>query len=902
MQTPSGEWYVQYSGEAPGEPDAGRKKGVDMVSSRENAGLPVDEALPSLKDALRNGCGAVLVAPPGVGKTTRVPLALLEEPWAVGKRILMLEPRRLAARSAARYMAASLGEPVGQTVGYRVRMDSRVGPKTRIEVITEGVLTRMLQEDPELSGVAAVLFDEFHERSLHADLGLALCLQAQELLRDDLRLVVMSATLEAEPVAALMGEAPVVVSTGRAYPVETRYLPKRPEGRLEDRTAAAVVTALRENQGDILVFLPGAGEIRRTEERLSAQLGGGTAGPVSVLPLHGTLPQEAQDLALAPAQPGTRKVVLATSIAETSLTVDGVRIVVDAGFSRVPRFSPRTGMTRLDTVPVSVASADQRRGRAGRQGPGVCYRLWPEQDQGQLPARTVPEILEADLAPLCLDLAAWGAALEELRWLDALPAAALAQARALLRRLGALGADGAVTPHGRAMAALGLHPRLAHMALKARELGLQGLGCELAALLGERDVLRAAEGAAPNADLRLRVEALRNAGSEARSLGLRADPAALARVRAEASWWMRELGSPRLEAGRQPAGSPAAGNPAASSPHGEALPALSGPGVDLAYCGLLLAFAYPDRIGQQRSRGRYLLSNGRGAVMAADQHLAGVPYLVAAELDDQGADSRIYLAAPVELAHLETYLQEGLEEEEAVEWEDAAQAVRAKKRLRLGALILKEKQLQNPPAPLVTRALLAAIAKDGLEALPWTKASKQLLQRLRFMQLADPSWPDVAEETLLATLPDWLGPYAEGLRSKQDLARVNLGEALTGLLDWSRRQELDRFAPTHLQVPSGSRIPVDYSDPGQPFIAVRLQELFGLTETPRIGGGRVPVVIHLLSPAQRPVQVTRDLAGFWRETYFDVKKDLKGRYPKHYWPDNPLEAIPTNRVRPKPQG
>lgn len=894
------------------------------MSGGEHAGLPVEEALPSLKAALRKGNGAVLVAPPGAGKTTRVPLALLEEPWAAGKRLLMLEPRRLAARSAARYMAASLGEPVGQTVGYRVRMDSRVGPRTRIEVITEGVLTRMLQEDPELSGTAAVLFDEFHERSLHADLGLALCLQAQELLREDLRLVVMSATLEAEPVAALMGEAPIVISTGRAYPVETRYLPHRPEGRLEDRTAAAVATALRECQGDILVFLPGAREIRRTEDRLSALLGGGAVGSVKVLPLHGTLPQEAQDLALAPAQPGTCKVVLATSIAETSLTVDGVRVVVDAGLSRVARFSPRTGMTRLATVPVSVASADQRRGRAGRQGPGVCYRLWPEQDQGQLPARTAPEILEADLAPLCLDLAAWGAAPEELRWLDAPPAAALAQARALLRRLGALGADGAVTPHGRAMAGLGLHPRLAHMALKARELGLQGLGCELAALLGERDVLRAAEGAAPNADLRLRVEALRNAVGEARSLGLRADPAALARVRAEASWWMRELGSNRLDTGRQAAASPATADrsvpvpvtadrsaplppeagPSVLPPSVQALPALSGSGMgaDLAYCGLLLAYAYPDRIGQQRTRGRYLLSNGRGAAMAADQHLAGTPYLVAAELDDQGADSRIYLAAPVELAYLETYLQEGLEEEETVEWEEAAQAVRAKKRLRLGALILREKPMQNPPAPLVTRALLVAIAKDGLEALPWTKTSRQLLQRLRFMQLADPSWPDVAEETLLSTLPDWLGPYAEGLRRKQDLARVNLGEALTGLLDWSRRQELDRHAPTHLQVPSGSRIPVDYSDPGQPFIAVRLQELFGLTETPRIGGGRVPVVIHLLSPAQRPVQVTRDLAGFWRETYFDVKKDLKGRYPKHYWPDNPLEAIPTNRVRPKPQG
>lgn len=883
------------------------------MSGNETGRLPVEEALPSLKEALRQGAGAVLVAPPGAGKTTRVPLALLAEPWAAGKRILMLEPRRLAARSAARYMSALLGEQVGQTVGYRVRMDSRVGPQTRIEVITEGILTRMLQEDPELASVAAVLFDEFHERSLHADLGLALCLQSQELLRSDLKLVVMSATLEAEPVAALMGEAPVVVSTGRAYPVETRYTAKRPEGRLEDRTARTVAAALRECQGDILVFLPGAGEIRRTEERLAAMLGGFNAA-VRVLPLHGTLPQEAQDLALAPAEPGTRKVVLATSIAETSLTVDGVRVVVDAGYSRVPRFSPRTGMTRLDTVPVSLASADQRRGRAGRQGPGVCYRLWPEQDQEQLSARTAPEILEADLAPLCLDLAAWGAAPEELRWLDAPPAAALSQARTLLRRLGALGADGAVTPHGRAMAGLGVHPRLAHMALKARELGLPALGCELAALLGERDVLRAAQGAAGNADLRLRVEALRHAGGEARSLGLRADPAALARVRAEAAWWKRELSAASAATGAASSGagpSGAAPSGAASSgavptaaqgqPPALLLSAQSTPVEELAYCGLLLAFAYPDRIGQQRSRGRYLLANGRGAAMTADQHMADSLYLVAAELDDQGPDSRIYLAAPVELDHLEIYMKEDLEEEDAVEWDEAAQSVRARRRVRLGALILREKQLQNPPAELVAKALLTAIAKDGLEALPWAKASRQYLQRLRFMRRADPSWPDVSDETLLDTLPDWLGPYAEGIRSKQALARLNLMEALAGLLDWSRRQELDRHAPTHLQVPSGSRIPVDYSDPDQPSLAVRLQELFGLTETPRIGGGRVPVVIHLLSPAQRPVQVTRDLAGFWRETYFDVKKDLKGRYPKHYWPDNPLEAIPTNRVRPKPR-
>lgn len=877
----------------------------------EKAGLPVEEALPALRVALQKGAGAVLVAPPGAGKTTRVPLALLEESWTDGKRILMLEPRRLAARSAARYMSAALGEQVGQTVGYRVRMDTRVGPSTRIEVITEGVLTRMLQEDPELSGVAAVLFDEFHERSLHADLGLALCLQAQELLRNDLRLVVMSATLEAEPVAALMGGVPVVVSTGRAYPVETRYAARRPEGRLEDRTAAAVAAALRECQGDVLVFLPGAGEIRRTEERLAAMLGGGPGAGVRVLPLHGTLPQEAQDQALAPAEPGRRKVVLATSIAETSLTVDGVRVVVDAGLSRVPRFSPRTGMTRLDTVPVSQASADQRRGRAGRQGPGICYRLWTEQEQAGLAVRTVPEIEAADLAPLCLELAAWGAAPEELRWLDAPPGAALAQARELLRRLGALGADGSVTPHGRAMAGLGLHPRLAHLALKARELGLPALGCELAALLGERDVLRAAEGAAPNADLRLRVEALRRDGGEARSLGLRADAAALARVRAEAAWWKRELGMSKA-AGAASAPAPAVAPAAAAVPGDTASPAAPRsaattpppslpPEGELAYCGLLLAFAYPDRIGQQRSRGRFLLANGRGAAMAADQHLVSAPYLVAAELDDQGPDSRIYLAAPVEQSHLETYMKEWLEEEDAVEWDEAAQSVRARKRVRLGVLILKEQQMKNPAPELVARALLAAIAKEGLEALPWTKASRQYLQRLRFMRRADPSWPDVSEETLVAALPEWLGPFAGGLRSKNDLSRLNIAEALAGLLDWSRRQELDRLAPTHLQVPSGSRIPVDYTDPEQPALSVRLQELFGLTETPRIGGGRVPVVIHLLSPAQRPVQVTRDLAGFWRETYFDVKKDLKGRYPKHYWPDNPLEAIPTNRVRPKPR-
>lgn len=889
--------------------------------------LPVEEALPGLRKALQDGVNAVLVAPPGAGKTTCVPLALLEEPWVRGRRILMLEPRRLAARSAARYMAEKLGERVGQTVGYRVRMDTCVGPHTRIEVITEGVLTRMLQTDPELAGVAAVLFDEFHERSLHADLGLALCLQSQELLREDLRLLVMSATLEAEPVAALMGNAAVIVSEGRAYPVETRYATSSPRGdeRLEDKAAAVVLQALREEEGDVLVFLPGAAEIRRTQERLrtalrepgtSARASAGAGGPagagaridlegrIVVLPLYGSLSQAAQDQALAPALAGQRKVVLSTSIAETSLTVEGVRVVVDCGLSRVPRFSPRTGMTRLETVTVSRPSADQRRGRAGRQSPGVCYRLWTEQEDRLLPPRSVPELLEADLAPLSLELAAWGASPEELRWLDAPPAAALAQARELLARLGALGADGSVTPHGRAMASLGLHPRLAHMALLAKTMGQGALACRLAAILGERDFLRAGPGGAPNADLRLRVEALTRQGrGEAEALGLHADTAALNRLRAEADQWMRELGIPA--ASKKPALTPDAsvtpGIPASSSA-GSSQPASGVPSLsEQDACGLLLAFAYPDRIGQQRSPGRYLLRNGRGAVVSAGQHLAYAAYLVAVELDDQGPDSRVYLGAPVELALLEEFLKDQLEYETLVEWDKQAQAVRARKRVRLGALLLREQPVAQPPEELVASALLEGIAHEGLEVLPWSKASRQQLLRLRFMHHADSRWPEVSDEALLQTLPEWLGPFIGGMRSKSDLSRLSMSNVLDSLLEWNRQQELEREAPTHITVPSGSRIPVDYSNPEQPALAVRLQEVFGLTETPRIGGGRVPVVMQLLSPAQRPVQVTRDLASFWREGYFEVKKDLKGRYPKHYWPDNPLEAQPTNRVRPRPK-
>ncbi|ULL19732.1 ATP-dependent helicase HrpB [Paenibacillus sp. H1-7] len=842
--------------------------------------LPIEAVLPSLKETLMIHTNAVLVAPPGAGKTTRIPLALLHEPWLGGRRILMLEPRRLAARSAARYMAASLGEGVGETVGYRVKLDTKVGPRTRIEVITEGILTRMLQEDPSLEDVGAVIFDEFHERSLHADLGLALCLQSQAVLREDLRILVMSATLEAEPVASLMNDAPVITSEGLSFPVETRYAARKPEGRIEPAAARCIAEALENDDGDLLVFLPGEGEIRRVEALLN-ETASLRSRSVRITPLYGNLAQEAQDVAIAPSKPGERKIVLATAIAESSLTVEGVRIVIDAGLARVPRFSPRTGMTRLVTVPVSRASADQRRGRAGRTAPGVCYRLWTEQDDRNLDPRSVPEIAEADLAPLALELAQWGVTdPEELLWIDPPPAAAYAQARELLRGLGALGDGGAITPHGKSMAELGLHPRLAHMLLQAASLGFGRLACELAALLNERDILRS-EGAAPDADLRLRIEALRRHARErterqqpAAYQGFRVDTAACRRILAEAAQWQRSL---RL----YPAGADGDGDG------------------DIDACGILLAFAYPDRIGQRRPNGRFLLRNGRGAAFLDVQPLASTSYLVAAELDDHGAESRIYLAAPVEQHELERHLSDQLMEETAVRWDSATQSVRARKRLYLGALLLKDAQVANPDPQLALTAMLEGIAQEGLSLLTWTRAARQLQQRLCFMHRVDPAWPDASDAALLAALDQWLAPHLYGVRSRAELERLHVADMLEAWITWDQRRELDAYAPTHIVVPSGSRIPIDYSDPDAPTLAVRLQEMFGLTETPRIGRGKVPLTLHLLSPAQRPVQVTKDLASFWSNAYFEVKKDLKGRYPKHYWPDDPLVAMPTNRAKPR---
>ena len=820
--------------------------------------------LPEVLAALRDARAAVLVAPPGAGKTTRLPLALLDAPWAADQRILVLEPRRIAARAAATQMARLLGEAPGETVGYRVRHESRVGPRTRIEVVTEGILTRMVQDDPTLDGVAAVCFDEFHERHLTADLGLALVLESRAVLREELRVVVMSATLEAAPVAALMDGAPTIVSEGRSFPVETRWRPPRADHPPALAVANAVRDVWPQTDGDLLVFLPGIAEIDRVRRLL---VDDAPLGDAEVLMLHGGLTLAEQDQVLR--RTGTRRrVVLSTAIAESSVTLEAVRVVVDSGLARVPRFSARSGMTRLETTRVSQASADQRRGRAGRVAPGLCVRLWSESEQAALPARAVPEMLEADLAPLALELACAG--IEDartLRWLDAPPAGALAQGRALLADLGALDAAGRVTPHGRAIAALGLAPRLAHLVLVGAARGMATLACEVAALLAERDILRR-EAAQHDADLRTRVEVLRARGHAAET-----DRGRVERVRQEARALRRALPRDARDADE-----------------------------DLARVGALVALAYPDRIAQRRpgEGARFLLRNGRGARLEAGNALAREPFLAIADLDGDPAESRIWLAAPLDEAELRAALGDAVVTEREVTWDERTEAVRATERERSGAIVLKERPLRDVPASAMTDALLAAVRRTGSGGLPWSDGARALRARLAFAHaIAPDAYPAVDDASLDATLDAWLRPALEGMRRLSDVARADLGGALLARLTWAARARLDALAPTHLEVPTGSRIPIEYADPAAPSIAVRLQEVFGLAATPRIGEGRVPVTFHLLSPAHRPVQVTRDLASFWRSGYFDVKRDLKGRYPRHAWPDDPLTAPATRRAKPR---
>jgi ATP-dependent helicase HrpB len=831
-----------------------------VTAERRGPRLPVDDVLDEVTAACRDVGRVVLQAPPGAGKTTRVPLVLSGEGWVGGGRIVVLEPRRLAARAAARRMASIVGTPVGREVGVVTRDDRRVSEATRIEVVTEGVLVRRLQRDPVLGGVAAVVFDEFHERSLDADLGLALSLEVADALRDDLRLVVMSATLDGARVADLLGGAPVVSSTGRAFDVDTVHLEHRLGDPLAPAVADAVTRALDAVDGDVLVFLPGAREIRQAERALDGRLPGG----VAVTPLYGALPPDEQDRAIAPAPAGTRKVVLATDIAETSITIEGVRAVVDSGLARVPRFDPRSGMSRLETVRVSRASAEQRRGRAGRVAPGVCLRLWPEREHAGLDPFREPEIAQADLAGFALEVAAWGAEPSELRLLDAPPAAPLAQATDLLRALEAIDDDGRVTDHGRAVAALPVHPRLGHMLVRADERGLGGLACDVAALLADRDVLLVDRGTSV-ADLGARVRLLRGAAPPA---GTRVRRGALARARRERQRLRRAL------------------RPGADG--------------DPEETGTVLALAYPDRVAQRRAgaRGRFLLVNGRGATLWEDDRLAGEDLLVVADVDRGERDARIWLAAALDEDRLRDVLAHRLDSERVVAWDDDAGDVVAERRETLGALVLARAPLPPGDADPVP-ALLAGIRARGLDVLPWDRDARDLRARIAFLhRTLDGGWPDVSDEALLTGLQGWLAPFLSGARRRRDLDRVELVQALTTLVGWDRAADLDRLAPTHLEVPSGSRVRLDYHDEGGiPVLPVKLQEMFGATRTPAVAGGRVPVVVHLLSPARRPVQVTQDLAGFWERGYPEVRAELRGRYPKHPWPEDPTSATPTRHTR-----
>lgn len=815
--------------------------------------LPIDEVLPALRQALRERHEAVLEAPPGAGKTTRVPLALLNEPWLAGQRIVMLEPRRLAARAAAERLASELGEKVGETVGYRIRLDSKVGPTTRIEVVTEGILTRRLQEDPALEGVGLLIFDEFHERSLDADLALALSLNGRELFRDEqpLKILLMSATLEGERLASLLDDAPVLRSEGRMYPVAMRWgRPFVPGEFIEPRVVQTVLDAIHDESGSVLVFLPGQAEIRRVTQQLADALG--QRSDIALCPLHGELDLAAQRAAIEPAPSGTRKVVLATNIAETSLTIDGVRVVIDAGLARVPRFDPGSGMTRLDTQRISRASATQRAGRAGRLEPGVCYRLWSEDQHAQLAAYGSAEILQADLAGLALQLARWGVTPEQLTWLDVPPAASYAQARQLLERLGALGGL-KLTAHGEAMAQLPAHPRIAHLLLRGHDLGLAAMACDVAALLGERDILRGA-----GADVHSRLALL-----SGENRAVRGGQGGVQRARQLARQYQGYL-----------RGKPA--QPVADPDHSR-------------WLGALLALAYPDRIAQQRKPGgaEYRLANGRAALFSEVDGLMKQPWLVVADLGSrQGQrEERIYLAAEFDPALLDGVLNEQVSVVDQLDWDEREGVLRAERQRKVGELVLSREPLTGLDEASRTQALVNLVRRKGLELLPWTPELRQWQARVALLRQLDVSnqgqseWPDVSDAALLAGLEDWLGPYLGRVSRLSHFASLDLSSIVHNLLKWPLPQRLDELAPQHIKVPSGSSVRLDYSE-HPPILAVRLQELFGLADTPRIAGGRQVVKLHLLSPARRPVQVTQDLANFWRSTYAEVKKDLKGRYPK----------------------
>jgi ATP-dependent helicase HrpB len=815
--------------------------------------LPIDAVLGDLTAALARSNTAVLVAPPGAGKTTRVPLALLDEGWTQGKKIIVLEPRRIAARAAADRMAQTLGEKAGETVGYRVRFGSKVSRATRIEVVTEGIFSRQILADPELNDVAAVLFDEFHERSLDADLGLALARDTQGALRDDLRILVMSATLDGARVAKLLGHAPVVESEGRAYPVETRYLGRKPDAPLERQMADAIAGALRADAGSVLAFLPGAAEIRRTQTMLGERV---SDPSIEIVPLFGALDATVQDRAIAPPPKGRRKVVLATSIAETSLTIDGVRIVVDSGMARVPRYEPDIGLTRLETIRASRAAVDQRRGRAGRTEPGVCYRLWDEPQTAAFEAFTRPEILSADLSSLVLDLAEWGVSdPSSLAFLDPPPIPALTEARALLHELDALNDDGRITAEGKSLRALALPPRLARMIVDAHRLGAGEEAAEIAAILTERGL------GGDSVDLDARLENFRRDRS------------------------------PRATGGRQLAQRWIAQVEKSSS--------LESSGDELS-TGEILALAFPDRVARNRGKGSFTLANGRGAAIDLTSALARAPYIAIAELTGAAANGRILLAAPITQAAIEARFAAHIETADDVTFDRNAMALRARRRKTLHAITLSEQPLTVTPSADSARILADGLIAAGLDRLPWSKALKQWRDRVMFLRAASPDeWPDLSDVALSQSRAEWLVPALDDKTSLADLSASDMSDALMTLVPWNQRAQLDREAPTHFEAPTGTAVPIDYEAEEGPKISIRLQELFGLNIHPSIAKGRLPLVVELLSPAHRPVQVTRDLPGFWRGSYAAVRADLRGRYPRHPWPEDPANAEATRRAKPR---
>ncbi len=853
--------------------------------------LPITEVLPELEAALINRHEAVLQAEPGAGKTTLVPLALLQQPWLGTQKILMLEPRRLAARGAAERMAQLLGEPVGQTVGYRMRLETRVSAQTRIEVITEGILNRMLQSDPSLEGIGLVIFDEFHERNLDADLGLALVLQGRRWFRSEadgalpLKVLLMSATLDSDNMSQILAHkgcaAPMIQSAGRQFPVIVHYVEdasqrNRVPSPLVPKVTRSVLRALQEQQGSVLVFLPGQAEIRAVQEGLADSLG--QRGDILLAPLFGDLSLEQQRQAIAAAPAGLRKVVLATNIAESSLTIEGVSVVVDAGLERAPVFDPQSGMTRLATRRISRASAIQRSGRAGRLSPGVCYRLWPESQQAALTAFTPAEILQADLAPLALQLIAWGVSHpSELEWLDAPPLAAWQQALELLQALGAIkpgtqengNTVWSLSDAGKAMASLPTHPRLAHLLLRGLQHDCCEMACDIAALLSERDPLS------------------RDAGADVRDrlVWLQDHPRQAQRIRQQSAQFKRLCKS---------------------------LSVVSKLAVDVHDApGFLLACAYPDRIAQARERrgsvtsqdADFALSNGRMAVLRLPDRLDREPWLALAQVGGRAGDSRdqIGLAAPLNPNLFDSVLAELVQVAEQVDWDQSRERFRAERQRLVGKLVL-DSQVMDEIAPEIKRSILCALLrKRGLEMLPWTDALRQWQARVMLLRQVEgegSAWPDVSDAQLSRTLEDWLGPWLDSIKHLNDFGRVDLGSLLANLLPWPLSRDLDVLAPSGMTVPSGSRIAIDYTQ-SPPVLAVRLQEMFGCRETPKIATGRVPLLLHLLSPARRPLAVTQDLNSFWQNAYPEVKKEFKGRYPKHYWPDDPLQAEPTAKAKPR---